>query len=72
MNALRAVLRFLYDFVIGDDWKIAAGVVCSLSVGAILLAAGAGTTVVAIATAVVVAASFTTALLIDVRRADRR
>jgi phage shock protein PspC (stress-responsive transcriptional regulator) len=28
---LRAFLAFLYDFVIGDDWRIAAGVVAGLA-----------------------------------------
>ena len=27
-----AFLRFWYDFVIGDDWKVAAGVVVALAV----------------------------------------
>jgi len=29
--------RFWWDFVIGDDWKIAAGVVAVLAVGALLV-----------------------------------
>jgi phage shock protein PspC (stress-responsive transcriptional regulator) len=29
---LRAFLAFAYDFVIGDDWRIAAGVVGGLAV----------------------------------------
>ena len=28
---LRAFLAFLYDFVVGDDWRIAAGVVVGLA-----------------------------------------
>jgi len=28
----RAFLAFVYDFVIGDDWRIAAGVVAGLAV----------------------------------------
>jgi hypothetical protein len=28
---LRAFLAFLYDFVIGDDWRIAVGVVLGLA-----------------------------------------
>jgi hypothetical protein len=31
VNRLRAFLAFLYDFVIGDDWRIAAGVVAGLA-----------------------------------------
>ena len=42
MRVLRGIDRFVYDFVIGDDWKIAAGVVGSLLVGALLLVAGFG------------------------------
>jgi phage shock protein PspC (stress-responsive transcriptional regulator) len=31
VSRLRAFLAFLYDFVIGDDWRIAAGVVAGLA-----------------------------------------
>ena len=30
--------RFWWDFIVGDDWKIAAGVALALGVGAILAA----------------------------------
>ena len=30
--------QFWWDFIVGDEWKIAAGVVASLVVGAILVA----------------------------------
>lgn len=30
-------LRFWWDFVIGDDWRIAAGVAASLAAGALLV-----------------------------------
>lgn len=32
MRVLSAVGRFLYDFVIGDDWTVAAGVAVALAV----------------------------------------
>jgi hypothetical protein len=35
MNRLRAFGEFLYDFVIGDDWRIAAAVVVALAVTAL-------------------------------------
>ncbi|HWD84839.1 MAG TPA: hypothetical protein VG321_03740 [Solirubrobacteraceae bacterium] len=35
MNRVRAFGAFLYDFVIGDDWRIAAGVVVALIVTAV-------------------------------------
>ncbi len=40
MNRVRALGAFLYDFVIGDDPLIAAGVVCALGCTAALAAAG--------------------------------
>jgi hypothetical protein len=40
MNRLSALLRFLWEFVIGDDWRIAAGVVVALGLTA-LVAGGA-------------------------------
>ena len=33
---LRAFLAFLYDFVVGDDWRIAAGVVVALGATALV------------------------------------
>jgi hypothetical protein len=38
VNRLESLLRFIWDFVIGDDWRIAAGVV--LALGATALIAG--------------------------------
>jgi hypothetical protein len=40
MRFLRALGRFWYDFIVGDDWRIAAGVVLVLAAGAALVAAG--------------------------------
>jgi hypothetical protein len=34
MNRVTSVLRFLWDFVVGDDWRIAAGVVTALAITA--------------------------------------
>ena len=31
MSRIGALLRFLWDFVIGDDWRIAAAVVVALA-----------------------------------------
>jgi hypothetical protein len=36
MRRLEAFLRFLWDFVIGDDWRIAAGVAVALGVTALV------------------------------------
>jgi tryptophan-rich sensory protein len=34
VNRVTSFLRFLWEFVIGDDWRIAAGVVVALGVTA--------------------------------------
>ena len=38
MRFLAAFARFWWDFVVGDDWRIAAGVVVVLGAGALLVA----------------------------------
>lgn len=43
MRRVEAFLRFLWDFVVGDDWRIAAGVVAALGATALI----AGTNVAA-------------------------
>ena len=40
MHFLRNVGLFWYDFVIGDDWRVAAAVVAALIVTALLVHAG--------------------------------
>jgi len=32
MSALRSFGRFWYDFVVGDDWKLAVGAVAAIAV----------------------------------------
>jgi hypothetical protein len=34
----KGFLRFWWDFIVGDDWRIAAGVVVVLAAGALLVA----------------------------------
>jgi hypothetical protein len=43
MRYIEAFVRFLWDFVVGDDWRIAVGVVVALAI----TAAVAGTSVAA-------------------------
>ena len=38
MTLLRGFFRFWYDFIVGDDWRIALGVVLVLGAGALLVA----------------------------------
>ena len=40
MRLARGFGRFWWDFVVGDDWRIAAGVVLVLAAGAVLAASG--------------------------------
>ncbi len=40
MSRLQALARFAWDFVVGDDWRIAVGVVLALAVTALLAGTG--------------------------------
>jgi hypothetical protein len=40
MNRLAALGRFAWEFVVGDDWRIAAGVVVALALTALLAGTG--------------------------------
>ena len=40
MTVLASFGRFLYDFVIGDDWTMAVGVVAAVGLTALLVHAG--------------------------------
>jgi hypothetical protein len=40
VNALRRFGLFWWDFVVGDDWRIAVGVVASLGLSAALVSTG--------------------------------
>ena len=40
MSRVRAFAMFWYDFVVGDDWRVAIGIVAVLGVTALLAAQG--------------------------------
>ena len=42
MSRASAVLRSAWEFVVGDDWRIAAGVTAAVAATALLSAAGVG------------------------------
>jgi hypothetical protein len=44
MPYVRAFARFWYDFVVGDDWRIALGVALVLAAGGLLVASDAVST----------------------------
>lgn len=59
MRFLRGFARFWYDFVVGEDWRIAAGVVAVVVVGSVLVAGGilsSGAVAVVVAVAIVLVA----------------
>lgn len=68
MRFLRGFGRFCYDFIVGDDWKIAASVVVALAVLAIVTVnAWFGDSGLAVVGAVLIVLAFTLSLLLDVR-----
>ncbi|GAA4735379.1 hypothetical protein [Phytohabitans rumicis] len=72
MNALRAFGRFWYDFIVGDDWKIAVAVVTALALTGALWAAGLlSVSAVPVAGAVLLFALFALSMVVDVRRSTR-
>jgi hypothetical protein len=72
MRFLKGFGKFWYDFIIGDDWKIAVGVVVALAVTLGLLLAGLPDGVVTVVGAVAVFTAFTVVLAIDQRPRPKR
>jgi len=65
--------RFWYDFVVGDDPKIAIGVAAVLVLGAVVVGAvGMHGTGLVVALAALMFAAFTAAVLVDVTHSGRR
>lgn len=73
MRMLRAVGRFLYTLVIGDDWRLPAGVAACLAVAAcFLLTTSIPAGPVAVMCGAAMGLWFFTCLLWDARRPRRR
>ncbi|HEX6761774.1 MAG TPA: hypothetical protein VF094_03125 [Gaiellaceae bacterium] len=67
-SALRAFGRFWWEFIVGDDWKIAAGVALVLCVGGAFTATAAtGADWLAPVIGLLVLALFAAVMLLDVR-----
>jgi hypothetical protein len=64
---LKTLGQFSYDFIIGDDWKIAAAVVIALAATLALYKAGLPEQAVTVIGGILVLAAFTIALAIDIR-----
>jgi ABC-type methionine transport system permease subunit len=65
VHLVRAFGRFWFDFIVGDDWRIAAGVAGALGLGALALRAGVSQGLLA----VLVAAALVAIVLLSVLRA---
>jgi hypothetical protein len=67
-SALRGFGRFWWDFVVGDDWRIAAGVALVLCIGGLLTASAAtGADWLAPVIGLLVLALFTAVMLLGAR-----
>ncbi|TDV49960.1 hypothetical protein [Actinophytocola oryzae] len=68
MTFLKSFGRFWYDFIIGDDWKIAVAVVLALAATLLVLSLGVfGDLGVAVFGGLAIVVAFTVSLAIDVR-----
>lgn len=68
MKALKAFGSFWYDFIIGDDWKIAVAVVSALTVVVVLLVGTSiGDHLLAVLGGVLIVVAFAVSLAIDTR-----
>lgn len=68
MRFLRSFGRFWYDFIIGDDWKIAAGVVLAVAIlCALVLTTSLADAALATIGGGLLIAAFVISLVLDVR-----
>lgn len=68
MKFLKAFGQFWYDFIIGDDWKIAVAVLLALGVTLVAMAADLfGDTGLTVLGGVAIVVAFAISLAIDVR-----
>ena len=73
IRLVKVVARFCWDFVVGDDWRIAAGVVAVLAAGAIVVARGSlDDEVLTVLVGVGIALVATASIVLPARRAARR
>ncbi len=69
MRFVRGFAGFWYDFIVGDDWKIAAAVVAVLAIGATGVATSViGLSVLVPVVALLLVVAFAVSLVVDVRR----
>jgi hypothetical protein len=68
MNRIKAFGQFWYEFIVGDDWRIAAGVVGVLAIGALATRAGYAEPALTLTLFAGLVAVFALPLLADSRR----
>ena len=68
---VEAFLRFWYEFIVGDDWRIAAGVVAVLGVGAIVVGVGVTWSGLAVSLAIALVVVFALPMVASGRRGGR-
>jgi hypothetical protein len=68
LRALGGLVRFWFDFVVGDDWRIAAGIAVVLAAGALLVHGSViRTDAIAVGLPVIVVALVAASILRDAR-----
>lgn len=68
MRLIKAFGRFCYEFIVGDDWKIAASILVALAVLAVAtVGAWFGDAGLAVFGAALIMLAFAVSLVIDVR-----
>jgi len=73
VKLLKAFGQFWYDFLVGDDWKIAASVVLTLAVlVAVLRADLLGDHALTVVGGIALLAAFSASIAIDTRRGKAR
>jgi hypothetical protein len=71
MKFLKEFGDFWYDFIIGDDWKVAVAVVLALGATVLLLLTGVFSDhLLAVLGSALVVSFFAVSLVVDVRRSD--
>lgn len=68
MRLIGAFLGFWYDFIVGDDWRIAAGVLAVVALAALAARAGVDASVITVGVAVCVIALTFASILGEARR----
>ena len=73
IRLVTAFARFCWEFVVGDDWRIAAGVVAVLTAGAVVVSRGTlDDEVVTVLVGAGIALVATVSIVLSARRATRR